>query len=276
MSSSCSVDIEETYTLENQQIGLTSVYNARQLGNYKIGARRVKKDLLLRGGDLASLSENDSIKFTEYFKLQKIYDFRGSDEMKMSPDIIPGNAQHMPLSVSITSGASSDAIGSGSKEEILSYLMANAGDPIIIDLCNSMYDKILLEKDSQEVYRRFFTDLVNLDPEKGAVYWHCTQGKDRAGCASALLLAALGADRQLIMSDFTLSKQFYDPLLSKIQYKSDEQYRVINTLLSANPDVFEATLDNIDLQYGSLKAYLTECLGVTPEMMEILQDNYLE
>lgn len=276
MSSSCSVSIEDTYSLEDQQIGMTTVYNARQLGDYKIGARRIKRNLLLRGGNLASLSDNDAIIFADQFRLQKIYDFRGAEEMKMSPDIIPGNAQYMPLSVSMTSGGSSDAIGSGSQKEILSYLMDKAEDPRIIALCNSIYDKILLDKDSQDVYRRFFADLVTLDPEKGAVYWHCTQGKDRAGCASALLLAALGADRQLIMHDYILSKKFYDPLLSKIPYKSDAQYRVIYTLLSANPEVFEATLDKIDLHYGSLRTYMTECLVVTPEMMEILQDNYLE
>lgn len=266
----------ETYNLEDQLIGMANVYNARQLGNYRIGKKIVKKDLLLRGGNLASLSENDTIKFADYFKLQKIYDFRGIEEMMMSPDMIPSNVQYVPLSISISSGGSPTALVSGSDKELLSYLMEKAEDPRIITLCNTIYDKILLDKVSQEVYRRFFADLVTLDPEKGAVYWHCTQGKDRTGCASALVLAALGADRQLIMSDFTLSKQFYEPLLSKIQYKTDAQYKVIKTLLSVDPDVFEATLDKIDLQYGSLREYMTECLGVTPEMMEILQDNYLE
>ena len=51
---------------------------------------------------------------------------------------------------------------------------------------------------------------------------------------------------------------------------------VINTLISANPDVFEATLNKVDAKYGSLQNYLTECIGVTPEMMNILRERYLE
>lgn len=51
---------------------------------------------------------------------------------------------------------------------------------------------------------------------------------------------------------------------------------VINTLISANPVLFAKTLDKIDAEYGTLRNYLTECIGVTPEMMKVLQDRYLE
>lgn len=44
-----------------------------------------------------------------------------------------------------------------------------------------------------------------------------------------------------------------------------------------NPgDIFEATLNKVDEKYGSLRNYLTACLGVTPEMMNVLRDRYLE
>ena len=51
---------------------------------------------------------------------------------------------------------------------------------------------------------------------------------------------------------------------------------MINTLISANPEAFEKTLDKVDAEYGSLRNYLTECLGVTPEMMNTLRKRYLE
>ena len=106
--------------------------------------------------------------------------------------------------------------------------------------------------------------------------WHCTQGKDRAGSASAMLLAALGANRELIMADFILSKCYYDPIASQIKTETEAQKNVINTLISANPEIFGATLDKVDAKYGSLRNYLTECIGVTPEMMNVLRDRYLE
>lgn len=91
-----------------------------------------------------------------------------------------------------------------------------------------------------------------------------------------MLLAALGADRELIMADFTLSKSYYDPHVSRIETRSDAQKNAINTLISANPDIFEKTLDKIDERYGSLENYLTECIGVTPAMMDTLRMRYLE
>ena len=136
--------------------------------------------------------------------------------------------------------------------------------------------RTVFEEASQEVYRQFFADLLTVDPEEGAVLWHCTQGKDRAGCASAMLLAALGADRELIMADFILSKDYYDPMVSQIKTETEAQKTVINTLISANPEIFKATLDKVDVKYGSLSNYLTACIGVTPEMMNVLRDRYLE
>ncbi len=91
-----------------------------------------------------------------------------------------------------------------------------------------------------------------------------------------MLLAALGAERDLIVADFTLSKHYYDPQIAQIETTSEAQQMALNTLISANPAIFEASLDKLEARYGSLREYLTECIGVTPEMMEILRERYLE
>ena len=78
------------------------------------------------------------------------------------------------------------------------------------------------------------------------------------------------------MVDFALSKDYYDPVIADIPFENEVQRNVIGTLISANPAVFARTLDKIDEQYGSLQNYLTECVGVTPEMMKILRERYLE
>ena len=65
-------------------------------------------------------------------------------------------------------------------------------------------------------------------------------------------------------------------MASRIPVETEVQRNVINTLISANPEAFEKTLDKVDAEYGSLRNYLTECLGVTPEMMNTLRKRYLE
>lgn len=276
LSCSCQTDVQKKeLELKNQLIGITGAHNSRQLGGYQIGNKKIKNDLLLRTAAISGLTEADSVLLADKYRVQRIYDFRGKNEAMTSPDVIPGNAGYLSLSISfdVSENVSEKK---QSQEEMIMMLLQNADNPLVQDMCDHMYDKIFFDEASQDVYRRFFADLVSLDPKDGAVLWHCTQGKDRAGSASAMLLAALGADRDLIMADFTLSKNYYDPFVAKIPVNNDTQSKVLNTLISANPVIFEQTLDKVDAKYGSLRNYLTECLGVTPEMMETLRDRYLE
>lgn len=272
-----SVSHQQEITLSDQLIGVSSARNARQLGGYRIGKKTVKADLLLRSGDLAKLSAQDSALLSEKFKLQRIYDFRGADEFASSPDVLPGKATSLNLSVSfVEEGQDTSSMNLDDPNQLIKFLLEYAENPQLKELCLNMYDKIFFDEASQDVYRRFFADLMNQNPEHGAILWHCTQGKDRAGSASAMLLAALGANRELIMKDFELSKAYYAPFVEQIEITSDAQDLVISTLLSANSEIFEKTLNKVDSQYGSLTNYLTTCLGVTPEMMDTLRDRYLE
>jgi protein-tyrosine phosphatase len=275
---SCQTNVvdEQKIELKNQQIGLTSVHNARQLGGYQIGNQRVKDNLLLRTAKISALSKEDSTLLCDKYKVQCIYDFRGKEESLSAPDVIPGQARYLSLALSFGGEESETDTKFENEEQMIGMLLQYADHPSVQAMCTSMYDVIFFEQSSQEVYRRFFADLLTVEPEDGAVLWHCTQGKDRAGSASAMLLAALGADRELIMADFILSKDYYDPIAAKIKTETESQKKVINTLISANPVVFEATLDKVDAQYGSFRNYLTECIGVTPEMMDVLRNRFLE
>ena len=275
---SCKTDKveEQKIELKNQLIGLTSAHNARQLGGYRIDKKSVKENLLLRTAKISELSEADSILLCEKYKVQCVYDFRGKEESLSAPDVVPGKARYLSLALSFSGGESQTTPKFENDEQMIGMLLQYAEHPSVQAMCTGMYDLIFFEESSQEVYRRFFADLLTVNPEEGAVLWHCTQGKDRAGCASAMLLAALGADRELIMADFILSKDYYDPMVSQVKTETEAQKTVINTLISANPEIFGATLDKVDAKYGSLKNYLTECIGVTPEMMKVLRDRYLE
>ena len=279
MMVSCKSKVENVVpTLESQQIGLTNAHNARQLGGYQIGDKKVKADLLLRTARLSELTAEDSTLLADKYKVQRIYDFRGEKEILAAPDVIPGGASHRALSLAFTKEESSSKfdVKTGNERDIVKMLLMYAEHPAVQNMCTNMYDVILFEESSQEVYRQFFADLMTLDPADGAILWHCTQGKDRAGCASAMLLAALGAERDLIVADFTLSKHYYDPQISRIETTTEAQATALSTLISANPAIFEATLDKVEARYGSLRGYLTECIGVTPEMMETLRERYLE
>ena len=275
---SCKTNVieEQEIVLKNQLIGITSAHNARQLGGYQIGNQKIKDNLLLRTAKISELSEQDSTLLCDKYKVQCVYDFRGLEESLSAPDVIPAGARYLSLALSFTEEGSESNPKFENESQMIAMLLQYAEHPTVQAMCTGMYDVIFFEEASQKVYRQFFEDLLTVNPEEGAVLWHCTQGKDRAGCASAMLLAALGADRELIMADFMLSKDYYDKITAQIKTETDAQRMVINTLISANPEIFETSLDKVDAQYGSLKNYLTECIGVTPEMMKVLRDRYLE
>ena len=60
----------------------------------------------------------------------------------------------------------------------------------------------LLGDEAVKAYKQFFDIL--LDQEEGAILWHCSEGKDRTGLASLLILHALGVPPETIMEDYLL------------------------------------------------------------------------
>lgn len=262
--------------LDDQLLGLHSVQNARQLGGYRIGRKTVKRDRLLRSGALSRLVPEEAEMLHDRFRLRMVYDFRSEVERLAAPDRLPDGTGFEVLGTSLTDIRLPETIELQDIGSIVSYLLENADKPWLKKVCAQLYDKVLLEEAGQQVYRRFFESLTALPDDVGAVLWHCTQGKDRAGCASALLLAVLGADRNLIVQDFSLSAMYYAPMVAQLSVRTMEQRNVVQTLIGANVCLFEATLDSIDRQYGSMDGYLSRCLGVTEGMKRTLRARYLE
>lgn len=261
-------------SLKEQGMGLSSVHNCRQLGNYRIGDKRIKPGLLIRSANLAALTDEDSALLSGKYGLKRIYDFRSDTEKAGSPDRLPYGASYVPLAIEFVKD--DDTFEATDARQVVRLLMDNAEDERIQNVCDHLYENILLEEDAQQAYRTFFRDLVYNHDGKGAVLWHCTQGKDRAGCASALLLLALGADRELVMQDYNLSRQYYTPFLSKLSPSSEAQKKVLDTLLNANPTAFSAILDKIEYKFGSLLNYLEDCIKLNAQMRNILKERYLE
>ena len=104
---SCEANVNEgmqELDLKEQLIGLEKVHNARQLGGYRIGKKTIKDNLLLRTAKLSEMTGADSTLLSDNYKVQCIYDFRGKDEAVSDPDVIPGNARYLSLSLSFTEG----------------------------------------------------------------------------------------------------------------------------------------------------------------------------
>jgi protein-tyrosine phosphatase len=80
------------------------------------------------------------------------------------------------------------------------------------------------------------------------VYLHCVIGRDRASFVTALVLLALGAERQTVIDEFNLSGE---------------------ASVAVKQPCIEAVLDEIDSQ-GGIETYLTSA-GVTTAQLETLR-----
>jgi len=156
------------------------------------------------------------------------------------------------------------------------WLVRNAHRLEVQKIAASMYLDMVHNEYTQLQYASFLQTIVNSNG--GAIYWHCSQGKDRTGLGSALLLAALGADRTLIMADYNASADYYANELDRYVslVNTEEEKEVIRTFISVNPKYFSNALDSLEQKYGSMDNFLRDVLCLTDADKLALQKAYLE
>jgi len=107
--------------------------------------------------------------------------------------------------------------------------------------------------------------------------FHCSAGKDRTGLAAALILSALGVDRDTIIHDYALSDDYVDYMAEMAN--SDEEIgpdhpmyvwtqlprEVIAPFMGSIPVFLESAFARIEADHGDVRTYLRDELNVTDE-----------
>lgn len=266
-------------------ITLTGVQNVRQLGGYLIGDKAIRADVLLRSANLSAATDSDLLVLHDTYHVAQVFDFRSTIEHESAPDRIIEECEYfwLPCLEQAVQGMgkeiSSKPSNSGSTSKIGEAILQYLNHPQVKQMAENLYPMIVFDEKVQQNYASFLRTLVSL-PDGHAALWHCTQGKDRAGCATAFLLAALGADRTLIVDDFAKSNKSYQELINKLINKIDDdadgsKANIIYALIGVSVKNFERTLDAIDARYGSLDNYLTEALNCDALLRDALRKKFL-
>ena len=266
-------------------IELPGISNAREIAAYPAGGGYVKKGILLRTGALNAASPKAIEQLSEKYHVQKIIDFRMSNERLKAPDPeIPG-AENISLPVVEIEDYMAKL---GDPELVKQYLSQKMDRETLVGLAykNGLigpetYELFLLGDRGQKAYKSFFQILLEAEPQNGAILWHCTDGKDRAGLASALLLAALGASRESIFEDYLLTNEANASVIEKAREKYASKGvspEMLEVMIFAAGGAVEKYLTRVfevlEKQFGGVNGYLSEALGLGREEISLLREKY--
>ncbi len=277
--------LASTTLFAQQFLPVKGIVNARDLGGYILpDGRHVKSGQLIRSAQLADATNSD-IAYLQGLGTVKVIDFRLDPEKEGRVDKdIPG-AKNISLPINASPSLSASSSGKDKKKaakrkkfNVNKVILFAAFNEQAQQIARDLYPTLLFHPDCQQQFAAFMRELV--DTPNGAVLFHCTQGKDRTGIASALILAALGADKETIVKDFDATNKVYEKDVKKyvrrVKFMGGKEAEIatVKAFLGANTDNFIKALDTIDVQYGSLEAYLKGPIGLSDSDIAILKERY--
>lgn len=151
----------------------------------------------------------------------------------------------------------------------------------IIDLRTEIEQNEMPDSSCRENLGKAARCVMEHDFLKGGVLWHCTEGKDRCGLLSAVLLLALGVERSTIMEDYLLtnrvnaakSERYYQITLAA--GRTESEAKTIRDIFLAKEEYLEAAFSAIDTQYGNDDAFLYDGLNIPQKLIERFQSSVL-
>lgn len=245
--------------IASRNVNIPGIQNFRDLGGYPSysAKKRTRWGMLYRSAEIDSLPLCSQTELKN-IGIKTIIDLRSPAEYRRkSPLQKEFNIVHIP-------------IATGDMEDILRGIQE---DRIKSDTVYRMVEQMnrnLIDNYTKE-YRQVFDIL--LDKNNYPTVIHCSSGKGRTGILSALILAALGVNEEVIMEDYRLSNDFFNiPAASKYAYQLPYySQEAITTLFSAREDFLNAAKEEAEKRYGDMDTYLKKGIGLSKEEIKRLR-----
>ncbi len=251
------------------------IKNFRDLGGIPAADGKViRSGLLYRSGHLAKIKPKTANKLRDRRGLRTVIDLRAPGELAHRQDIVPEGVDYLHLPP--LTDEQNPAVTRVTGPSILRKIMkVDGGARAYLE---ETYRTMVTSEPSLEALRKFMRTLME---EDGAVLWHCTQGKDRTGVASAAILLALGVDRDDIMRDYMRTnrscrfKNFWIFLGMLLITLSIRPAYSLYLLLSSQDEYMRAAFEEIDKFWGGTEEFLRRGLELTMDDIRELRSIYL-
>ncbi len=236
---------------------LRGASNFRDIGGYKtVSGARVRHGRVYRSDHLGGLTQSD-LAILQSLPLTHSIDFRGVVERGAQQYEIPGTTV---VSLPIEPTAAKKVL------QLVENGYQPADSEVVEIMCETYRGYV---HDQAATFGQFFRILLT---HTTPIVFHCTAGKDRTGFAAALLLSAMGVDRDTVMEDYLLSNTLYrrDPAL-----EGQGPSNVLSVLWQVQPAFLQAAFDAVDSRFGGVSQYLTGHVGMTGQELDQLWDALL-
>ena len=231
---------------------LQGTLNTRDLGGMPLaGGGHTRQGRLLRSDGLFSLTDDDVAALLA-LPLRTVVDLRGDQELEREPSRLLNRTGVDVRNI-----------------QVWGHIEAKDGRPA------DRFDITAFYLAALDHSGAAFADAVTvLADAEGAALFHCTAGKDRTGLLAALMLEAVGVDRETVIADFALTHDRIGPLRERLLAAAERDGVArsdFERLLGATPDLIEPALDHLDSRYGGAVAYLGRA-GVGDQTLDALRD----
>lgn len=246
-----------------RNINIPGIQNFRDLGGYKASrGKNVRWGMLYRSAQIDSI-DCSSFRELKNIGIKTIIDLRSESELHNYPPLQDGfHVVHI-------------SIPTGNMENILREIQEGK---IKTDTIYRMVET--MNRELVANYQKEFKEIFDIlqDKENYPAILHCSSGKGRTGVVSALVLASLGVNADIIMEDYRLSNDYFNiPKASKYAYKLPVySQEAITTLFSAKEDFLNAAKEEIERNYGDVNTYLRKGIGLNKADIHQLRGILLE
>lgn len=232
-----------------RRLPLEGAVNFRDLGGYHVGdGWRTRWGRIWRSDSLADLTEADW-RLLEPLGLRTLIDFRLPLERVRKPNRLPPGQPIETVEIGFLPNGTL---------EMLRAIRQGTMDAAGIEREVLRHYRELPLAHTRE-YAKMFDRIDRADGRPLLI--HCTSGKDRTGFGAALILLALGAEREVVLGDYALTNEYRRDL--SFLFSADTPPDVVDALTAAPPKYLEAALETIDRSFASMEDYLERALGVT-------------
>ncbi len=264
--------------MEEKRLPFGDLNNTRDLADLSAaGAPRVIGKRLIRSGALTGASRRTLDGLRYGCKVHTVIDLRTGTEREHEPEpAYPGfRFVHLPLLGDDFFGIARDRYS----VEAWFRMFDSSSDPPE-EIFYEMYRRLVFDRRSVECWRRFFEIL--LANREGAVLWHCSAGKDRAGIAAMLTLLALGFPREAVIFDYmrtaVFTREEIDAVTADVNARTrDPRAREAAAVLMETRRVYpERLFETMDSRYGGPEAFFGQEGILSAEERRCLRRMYLK